>query len=129
MKNFRLDWLVLPLIGIVAVMLLWQVSSATWAKELPSPARTWAASKDYILKPFEKRGEMDQGILRFTWYSLVLVAKGYAVALIIGMPIGFCFCISRTFIRIIDPIFLILMTVLSLSCITKSLGLLLCGFN
>ena len=38
-------------------------------------------SKPYILDPFDKRGEMDQGILRFTWYSLVRVAKGYALAL------------------------------------------------
>jgi nitrate/nitrite transport system permease protein len=26
------------------------------------------------VEPFEKHGELDQGILRFTWYSLVLVA-------------------------------------------------------
>ncbi len=125
MKNFRLDWLVLPLIGIVAVMLLWQVSSATWAKELPSPAGTWAASKDYILKPFEKRGEMDQGILRFTWYSLVLVAKGYAVALIIGTPIGFCLGLSRTFTRIFDPIIQILRPVSPLAWLPLGLVLFL----
>ena len=125
MKNFRLDWLVLPLIGIVAVMLLWQVSSATWAKELPSPAGTWAASKDYILKPFEKRGEMDQGILRFTWYSLVLVAKGYAIALIIGTPIGFCLGLSRTFTRIFDPIIQILRPVSPLAWLPLGLVLFL----
>ena len=33
---------------------------------------------------------MDQGILRFTWYSLILVAQGYALALVVGTPIGFC---------------------------------------
>jgi nitrate/nitrite transport system permease protein len=125
MKKFRLDWLVLPLIGIVAVILLWQVSSATWAKELPSPARTWTASKDYILKPFEKRGEMDQGILRFTWYSLVLVAKGYAVALIIGTPIGFCLGLSRTFTRIFDPIIQILRPVSPLAWLPLGLVLFL----
>ena len=42
-------------------------------------SRTWEASKPYVMQPFEKRGELDQGILRFTWYSLVLVAKGYAI--------------------------------------------------
>jgi len=125
MKKFRLDWLVLPLIGVVAVMVLWQVSSATWAKELPSPARTWTASKDYILKPFEKRGEMDQGILRFTWYSLVLVAKGYAVALIIGTPIGFCLGLSRTFTRIFDPIIQILRPVSPLAWLPLGLVLFL----
>ena len=34
-------------------------------------------SKLYIFEPFDKRGELDQGILRFTWYSLMRVAKGY----------------------------------------------------
>lgn len=125
MKKFRLDWLVLPLIGVVALMVLWQVSSATWAKELPSPARTWTASKDYILKPFEKRGEMDQGILRFTWYSLVLVAKGYAIALIIGTPIGFCLGLSRTFTRIFDPIIQILRPVSPLAWLPLGLVLFL----
>src|SRR5436190_966090 len=62
----KIDWIVLPLIGVGCVLLLWQISSFTWAKELPSPAKTWASSREYILKPFEKRGEMDQGILRFT---------------------------------------------------------------
>src|SRR5216684_4778933 len=125
MKKFRLDWLVLPLIGIVAVILLWQVSSSTWAKELPSPARTWTASKDYILKPFEKRGEMDQGILRFTWYSLVLVAKGYAIALIIGTPLGFLLGLSKTFTHTFDPIIQILRPVSPLAWLPLGLVLFL----
>ena len=78
MKSFKLDWLVLPLVGFAAVLLLWSFSSSTWASNLPSPAKTWEASRDYVMQPFAKRGEMDQGILRFTWYSLILVAQGYA---------------------------------------------------
>jgi nitrate/nitrite transport system permease protein len=56
MKSFKLDWLILPLIGVAVVLLLWQISSKTWAKELPTQHKTWEASKDYVLKPFEKRG-------------------------------------------------------------------------
>jgi nitrate/nitrite transport system permease protein len=96
-NKLKLDWLILPLVGVAIVIGLWSLSSATWAKELPSPMKTWESSKPYVLKPFEKRGEMDQGILRFTWYSLVLVAKGYALALIIGTPIGFCLGLSKVF--------------------------------
>ena len=59
-KSFKLDWLILPLFGAVLVVVFWQVCSMTWAKELPSPARTWENSKSYILDPFAKRGEMDQ---------------------------------------------------------------------
>jgi nitrate/nitrite transport system permease protein len=51
---------------------------------------------------------MDQGILRFTWLSLVLVAKGYAIALLIGTPLGFVLGLSRFFTRAFDPIIQIL---------------------
>ena len=104
----KFDWLLLPLLGVVAVLLLWQISCATWSKELPTPAKTWEVSKEYILKPFEKRGEMDQGILRFTWYSLILVAKGYALALLIGTPIGFFLGLSKAFTKTFDPIIQVL---------------------
>jgi nitrate/nitrite transport system permease protein len=121
----KIDWLILPLIGIGVVLLLWQISAYTWAKELPSPAKTWAMSKDYILKPFEKRGEMDQGILRFTWYSLVLVAKGYALALLIGTPIGFFLGLSETFAKAFDPIIQILRPVSPLAWLPLGLVLFL----
>ncbi|MBM3822403.1 MAG: nitrate ABC transporter permease [Verrucomicrobia bacterium] len=106
--RFKLDWLVLPCLGFVAALLVWHVISQTVAKELPSPATTWAESKDYVLKPFEKRGEMDQGILRFTWYSLVLVAKGYSIALLVGTPLGFLLGLSKTFTKAVDPLIQIL---------------------
>ncbi len=107
-KRFKLDWLVLPLIGFAAIIVAWYLSSATWAPELPNPTKTWQASKEYVLKPFEKRGEMDQGILRFTWYSLILVAKGYFLALVLGTPLGFLLGLSQTFTRIFDPVIQIL---------------------
>lgn len=80
----------------------------TWAKSLPTPAKTWEASRPYIVDPFAKRGEMDQGILRFTWYSLVLVAKGYGLALLIATPLGFILGMSKVFTRTFDPIIQIL---------------------
>jgi nitrate/nitrite transport system permease protein len=121
----RIDWLILPLIGAGAVLLLWQISSSNFAKDLPSPGKTWAASKDYVLKPFEKRGEMDQGILRFTWYSLVLVAKGYALALLIGTPVGFMLGLSKSFSKTFDPIIQILRPVSPLAWLPLGLVLFL----
>lgn len=125
MKRFKLDWLILPLIGLAVMVGIWALCSATWAKELPSPVRTWQASRDYILKPFEKRGEMDQGILRFTWYSLVLVAQGYAIALIIGTPIGFFLGLSKVFTKTFDPIIQILRPVSPLAWLPLGLVLFL----
>jgi nitrate/nitrite transport system permease protein len=125
LNKVRLDWLILPVLGFAIVIGLWYVSSATWARELPNPTKTWNASKDYILKPLEKRGEMDQGILRFTWYSLILVAKGYALALIVGTPLGFLLGLSKTFTKTFDPIIQVLRPVSPLAWLPLGLVLFL----
>jgi nitrate/nitrite transport system permease protein len=61
-----------------------------------------------VLAPFEKRGELDQGILRFTWYSLERVVKGYSIALLIGAPLGLLLGMSKLFRGSFDPIVQIL---------------------
>jgi nitrate/nitrite transport system permease protein len=121
--SFKFDWLVLPLIGALVVALAWSFTSATLTKGLPSPSKTWAQSKLYVEKPFEKRGEMDQGILRFTWYSLILVAKGYSIALLIGTPIGFMLGLSKFFTKAFDPIIQILRPVSPLAWLPLGLVL------
>src|SRR5881409_2366036 len=94
----------LPFLGLASVLVLWAVVSHTVATDLPSPWKTWTESKRYIFEPFFKDGEMNQGILRLAFYSLVRVAKGYALALLIGTPIGFLLGISKTFHASFDPI-------------------------
>src|SRR5438045_4110341 len=110
MKDWRFpfDWLILPLIGIGVVVGVWALTCATWAERLPSPMKTWEVSRPYIVEPFAKRGELDQGILRFTWYSLILVAKGYVLALLVGVPLGFFLGLSKFFTKSFDPIIQIL---------------------
>ena len=129
LARLRLDSLLLPLIGIGLCVVLWYMiagksvttqSKDDWgdtvtvtkrtglSEDLPTPAETWKASKPYIFKPLEKRGELDQGMLAFTWLSLKLVAQGYAIALLLGTPIGFCLGLSKTFTRIFDPLIQIL---------------------
>jgi nitrate/nitrite transport system permease protein len=108
MNKFKLDWLILPIIGIALMIALWYAVSASLSKELPNPTKTWEASKPYVVEPFAKRGELDQGILRFTWLSLVLVAKGYLIALVIGTPLGFFLGLSKAFTKMFDPIIQVL---------------------
>ncbi len=126
MNRFKLDWLLLPLLGAVIILGAWHLlagkkyvekdadGNVTVEKRvglipaLPNVIETWDSSKAYIFEPFAKRGEMDQGILRFTWYSLILVAKGYAVALLVGVPLGFCLGLSPTFAKMFDPIIQVL---------------------
>jgi nitrate/nitrite transport system permease protein len=95
---------ILPLVGASAVLVVWAIVSATLAPDLPSPLRTWQESRRYILDPFFKDGEMNQGMGRLAFYSLVRVGKGFALALAIGTPIGFLLGLSRRFHQSFDPI-------------------------
>jgi nitrate/nitrite transport system permease protein len=96
--------LVLPLLGMVAVLLVWTALSQTVAPDIPSPVRTWQESRRYVLEPFFKDGELNQGIARLAFYSLIRVGKGFALAVLIGTPIGFMLGLSRTFHEAFDPI-------------------------
>jgi nitrate/nitrite transport system permease protein len=104
MTQDRMKNITLPLLGGLGVLAVWSLLSETVAPELPSPLRTWNESRRYVLEPFFKDGEMNQGIGRLAFYSLVRVAKGYALALAIGTPIGFLLGLSATFHRSFDPI-------------------------
>jgi nitrate/nitrite transport system permease protein len=119
----RIGSALLPLAGIGALIGLWTLVSAYGGTDLPSPLRTWEVSKPYIVEPFAKRGELDQGILRFTWYSLVLVAKGYSLALLIGTPLGFILGLSSLFRKAFDPIIQILRPVSPLAWLPLGLVL------
>ncbi|HVR60308.1 MAG TPA: nitrate ABC transporter permease [Polyangia bacterium] len=114
---------ILPLGGLALVIALWALSSVTWSKNLPSPEKTWQVSKPFIMAPFAKRGELDQGIGRFAWYSLWLVAKGYALAILIGTPLGFLLGRSKLFARSFDPLIQILRPVSPLAWLPLGLVL------
>src|SRR5881397_2945318 len=95
---------ILPLLGAACVLVIWSIVSVSVAPDLPSPGRTWRESQRYVLEPFFKDGEMNQGIGRLAFYSLVRVGKGFALALAIGTPIGFLLGLSRRFHQSFDPI-------------------------
>ena len=96
--------MILPVFGAACVLLAWALVSTTVAPDLPSPIRTWQESRRYILEPFFKDGEMNQGIGRLAFYSLVRVAKGFVLALAIGTPLGFLLGLSPRFHQAFDPI-------------------------
>jgi len=129
MKKLQFENFLLPAIGVFAFLILWQIIAghASTLKsvdefgdpvtksvrsgvspDLPGPSETWKASSPYILEPFAKRGELDQGILAFTLLSLVLVAQGYFIALAIGTPLGFFLGLSKNFTKAADPIIQVL---------------------
>jgi nitrate/nitrite transport system permease protein len=113
----------LPSMGLGAVLVAWYVASISWAETLPTPLETWVASKPYVVEPFAKRGELDQGILLFTWYSLVRVAKGYAIALLLGTPVGLLLGVSRLFSQSFDLVIQVLRPVSPLAWLPLGLVL------
>ncbi len=112
-----------PVLGVAAVVAVWSLLSATIAPALPSPLRTWEASKPYLLHPLANRGELDQGLLRFAGYSLWRVAKGYALAIAFGAPLGFLLGVSPFFRRGLDPIVQVLRPVSPLAWLPLGLVL------
>ncbi len=129
LQRYKLDHFLLPLIAILACGLLWYVVAGKSvkyfkddgfgdkiedvrregiSKDLPTPGETWTASKLYVTEPLAKRGELDQGILRFTWLSLKLVAQGYLIALVLGTPLGFILGLSKRAMMALDLIIQVL---------------------
>jgi nitrate/nitrite transport system permease protein len=125
----QLDAVLLPLGGLLVCLVVWhliagkeirrvekddfgdpitKVTRVGVSEDLPAPLETWRASARYIVEPFAKRGELDQGILSFTWLSLKLVIQGYLLALLIGTPVGFLLGSSEVFRKAFDPIIQIL---------------------
>lgn len=103
----RAERIFLPLCGVALAALLWSMTSLL-VPELPSPWKTWQESRIYLLQPLEKRGEMDQGIGLFAYYSLMRVAKGFLLGILIATPLGLMLGISSTLRRMFDPVMQIL---------------------
>ncbi len=103
----RLGNVLLPLVGLGLVLALWAFTS-TRITDLPSPMKTWEESKMYVLQPFEYRGEMDQGIGLLAFYSLMRVARGFALGVLIGTPLGFMLGLSTTLRKMFEPVMQIL---------------------
>src|SRR5918996_4725772 len=88
-------------------VVIWSAASRL-VPDLPSPVRTWEDSKLYILEPLAKRGEMDQGIVLLAYYSLLRVARGFLLGVVIATPLGFLLGVSPTLTKMFDPIMQVL---------------------
>jgi len=97
----------LPLVGLALAVVGWAAASAA-IPDLPSPLRTWQESRMYVLEPFTKRGEMDQGIGLLAYYSLFRVARGFLLGIAIGAPLGFMLGLSPIVQRAFDPLIQVL---------------------
>ena len=107
-KKFDWNSVVLPAGGVLVIVLFWMLLSKTLAPDLPTPIKTWEESKFYLLNPFFKEGEMNQGMGRLAFYSLMRVVKGYLLAILLGTPLGFAIGLSKRLSQMFDPIIQVL---------------------
>ena len=77
MSEKRLAHVLLPVTGLAMALALWSLASQ-YISDLPSPVETWQESKIYLLQPLEKRGEMDQGIVRLAYVQSRAGGEGFS---------------------------------------------------
>jgi nitrate/nitrite transport system permease protein len=106
MRRRVVHW-ILPAGGVGLALVVWSATSAA-IPDLPSPIETWDESKLYVLEPFAKRGEMDQGIALLAYYSLLRVARGFLLGIAIATPLGFLLGVSPVLSRMFDPLMQVL---------------------
>ena len=107
MNRDRLARVILPVLGVLCAGLLW-AGASVFVADLPSPVETWQEGRLYVLEPFAKRGEMDQGIGRLAYYSLVRVAWGFLLGIALATPLGLLLGVSTSLHRMFDPVIQVL---------------------
>lgn len=115
--------LILPAMTFLLVGVLWSYVHTHVAQEIPSPAQTWEKAKEVLADPFYENGPNDMGIGWQVAYSLERVMAGFALAALVGIPVGFIMGSSENFHRAWQPLIQILRPVSPLAWLP--IGLLL----
>jgi nitrate/nitrite transport system permease protein len=77
-----------PVLGLVLMLLLWQVLAKT-GQSIPGPGPTWDAAVAQFSSPFHRNSPNDVGIGWKILASLGRVATGFGLAALVGIPLGF----------------------------------------
>jgi nitrate/nitrite transport system permease protein len=115
--------LLLPALTFLMVGVVWSYIHTHVAHEIPSPADTWQSAKEVLADPFYDKGPNDMGIGWQVLYSLARVLGGFALAALVGIPVGFMMGMSETFQKAFHPLIQILRPVSPLAWLP--IGLLL----
>lgn len=115
--------IVLPLIGILCFLALWQLFSSTGITRLPGPLSVWTNERTRILLmyPFYDRGGLDKGLFWQTFASLGRVAQGYSLAALVGISTGILVGTNPKLDQALDPLFQFLRMVAPLAWVPIAL--------
>lgn len=98
--------IILPALGIFALIIIWSIIAKMTEggiSQLPSPIQTFEDSLPY-LQNFFSTTQGDEGIFFLTLYSLLRVAVGFAIAVIIAVPLGFLIGTSEKAQKMLMPL-------------------------
>ncbi|MBF2073858.1 MAG: nitrate ABC transporter permease [Synechococcales cyanobacterium C42_A2020_086] len=116
--------IVLPILGLLGFLTIWQILSSVGLIALPGPIQvlTDERSRYLILNPLYYNTDLDQGLLRHTFMSLGRVLKGYGAAAIIGIGLGILVGSNKVMDKALDPLFQFLRMVAPLAWVPIALA-------
>jgi nitrate/nitrite transport system permease protein len=92
-----------PLAGIAILLAVWSAVAAH-SSYLPGPGKTWDSARTLFADPFYRAGPNDQGIGWNLLESMARVGKGFGLAALIGIPLGFVIGRFALVSRAVHPI-------------------------
>lgn len=125
-SRIQLKWLAnvaLPLLTFGVVLAVWSFISLKITSDIPAPTVAWQRAIELFSDPFYQKGPNDMGIGWQVLYSLGRVLGGFALAVLVGIPVGFMMGASETVNRAVYPLVQVLRPVSPLAWLP--IGLLL----
>jgi len=102
--------IVLPLLVLVLIIAGWSALSSQ-VEQFPTPSETYDVAKEVFADPFYINNEDDKGIGWQILNSLERVFGGFALAILVGVPLGLLIGMSKNafialnpFIQILKPV-------------------------
>lgn len=122
-SNKRLQDILLPVIGTLAFLVIWQTCSSSGLTRLPGPLSLWTddRTRELLLYPFYDLGGLDKGLFWQTLASLGRVAKGYSAAAVVGIGVGVLVGGNPLLNKALDPLFQFLRMVAPLAWVPIAL--------
>jgi bicarbonate transport system permease protein len=116
--------ILLPIVGIVGFLIVWQMCSIIGLIKLPPPTDLWMNERTriYLMYPFFNRGGTDVGLFWQSLASLQRVLIGYSIAAVVGISVGIFVGLNSFANRALDPLFQFLRTVPPLAWVPLALA-------
>lgn len=111
-----------PLLGLVLLLVVWEIACSRPGSMLPGPSKVLADTWELIADPFFDNGGTDKGLFWHLAASLKRVAVGFAISATVGIFVGVVIGQSKLAYRALDPIFQVLRTVPPLAWLPISLA-------